>query len=200
MARVRLTFLLALVAMIPLGSARADLTPVAAPDSHATTSQNARIANTDFAVAGSAPALDEVNWLLKRAASDQRGVALPIGPVLPVAEAPKDSGVTPLPAGPNGLALGLSALTSLAAVQACRSLRKLHLSALPEWYHTGGPMQVGHATPYQLDHAPLAVCDFEQPSDLRPGISYRIPRELRSRLRSQFFLLVESPRGPPSLS
>ncbi|MEW6200328.1 MAG: hypothetical protein AB1601_16885 [Planctomycetota bacterium] len=106
--------------------------------------------------------------------------------------------VTDLPPAPSSLALVLSALASFGAYQGVRSLKRLHLGALPDWYHADA-VQVGHATPLRLefDCSALPVCAFEQPSALRPHISYRISCEPSSRLRSQFLLLIEAPRAPP---
>lgn len=196
MIRVRLTFIVGLAAALYSESARADLARPAAENAAAVAASSATALRSVSAATEHAAALDEVSWLLNRTTRDAAPIAIPL-PSLPRSPEPdRESDAVPLAPGPNGLALGLSALTSLAAVQVCRSFRKLHLGALPEWYHTGGPAQVGHATPYQLDHVPLAVCDFEQPSDLRPGVSYRIPREPRS-LHPQSFLIVSCPRAPP---
>ena len=101
-----------------------------------------------------------------------------------------------LPSGPSSLALGLGALGCLGAYQLGRSVKNIHLGALPDWYHPDA-VQIGHVTPLPLDFGALPVCVFDQPV-ARPAFAYRIPREVRSRLRSYFSLLIESPRGPPS--
>lgn len=106
--------------------------------------------------------------------------------------------VAELPPAPDSAALCLSALAGFGVWQLGRSARRLHLGVLPDWYHTDA-VQVGHATPLDLEfnHAALAICAFEEPV-ARPAFSDRIPRELCSRLQPQFFLPIESPRGPPS--
>jgi hypothetical protein len=84
---------------------------------------------------------------------------------VPVAATSPDAELTvQIPDSPSGLALGLSASASLGAYGAGRSLRKLHFAALPEWYHTGGPAQVGHATPLDLGSAALPVSPFARPA------------------------------------
>jgi hypothetical protein len=103
-----------------------------------------------------------------------------------------------LPPGPSSLALGLGALGCLGAYQLGRSVKKIHLGALPDWYHPDA-VQVGHVTPLPLDFGALPVCVFDEPVVV-PAFASRIPRELCSRLRSHFLLLVESPRGPPGQS
>ena len=106
---------------------------------------------------------------------------------------------TPLPPSPGSASLFLSAALSIGAWQLVRSARQIHVGPLPEWYHPGGPAQVGHAFPIDLQFAPVAVCCFEQPiSDPRP-IIYRPQRELRARPDSQSFLIIADPRGPPCL-
>jgi hypothetical protein len=142
--------------------------------------------------------LEQINWLLGGAGNVAPvGVASP-WPAVATGQLP-ETGVTELPPPPSSLALVLSGLASFVALPGLRSLRRLHLGHLPDWYHADA-VQVGHTTPLSIDfdHAALPACVFELPSDLRPQVSYRIPREPVSRLCSQFFLLIESPRGPPS--
>lgn len=145
--------------------------------------------------------LGDINWLLGSATASLCGTGQwPVQPALPTEQAggPAPASVTDLPPAPSSLALVLSALASFGAYQGVRSLKRLHLGALPDWYHADA-VQIGHVTPLQLefDHSALPVCAFASPSDLRPQVSYRIPREPRSRLRSHFFLLPQSPRAPP---
>lgn len=138
---------------------------------------------------------------------DSRGITLQIdSPLLPnrtlapPAPAVADEATTDLPPPPSSLALALSGIAGLGAYQAGRSIRKLHISHLPEWYHADAT-QVGHVTPLQLefDYSALPVCVFADPSDLGRGFSYRIPREHRSRFVSEAFIPVTAPRAPPTL-
>lgn len=141
--------------------------------------------------------LADLNTLLGCPGSGLLDVVRP-GAALPVAAAPDADAFQDLPPAPSSMALVLSALASLGAYQGVRSLKRLHLSFTPDWYHTGGPLQVGHATPLQLefDHAALAICTFDEPV-ARPAFAYRIPRELGSRLRTHCYLVVRNPRAPP---
>jgi hypothetical protein len=67
------------------------------------------------------------------------------------------SQVVDIPPAPGSLALALSALASLGLFQAGRALTRVELIGfVPEWYHTGGPVQVGYATPLDLDFGALA--------------------------------------------
>ena len=147
--------------------------------------------------ATAARSLDDVNALLP---CSPQGLFAPAQPVvaLPREPTPGDASLQELPPAPSSMALVLSALASLGAYQGVRSFKRMHLNFTPDWYHTGGPAQIGHATPFNLDFGALPVCIFDQPV-ARPAFAYRIPRELGSRLRSQFFLLVRSPRAPPTV-
>lgn len=54
-----------------------------------------------------------------------------------------------VPAPPSSLKLLLSALLSVSAWQVTKSAKHMHC-AVPDWYHSGGPLQVGHVTPFDL--------------------------------------------------
>ena len=109
------------------------------------------------------------------------------------------SAVLDLPPLPSSASLFLSAVLSLGAFHLARSARQVHLGALPQWYHDQCPAQIGHAVAFDMEFAPLAVCAFTGPNGQRPTFTYRIPREHRSRFDSQYYLLIEAPRGPPLL-
>jgi hypothetical protein len=101
-----------------------------------------------------------------------------------------------VPAPPSGFALGLGALISLGAYQAGRSLRKLHIGVVPDWYHAGGPAQVGHATPFDLDSAGvLPQCAFVRPAPPRPAL--RGTWEAEWAYRTQCVPRAAAPRAPP---
>ncbi len=107
--------------------------------------------------------------------------------------------VRDLPAVPGSAQLFLSAMLSVGAWHLVRSAKHLHLADLPEWYHPGGPAQVGHVVPFDLDFSALPVCCFEQPVGQRPFL-YRVQREEVPRCDTRSFLAVTAPRGPPILS
>ena len=104
-----------------------------------------------------------------------------------------------LPALPGSASLFLSAMLSIGGWHLLRSARHIHLAALPEWYQTAGPAQVGHAVPCDLDFSALPVCCLEQPAGERPYL-YRVRREHTPRCDAQCFLIIAAPRGPPALS
>ena len=101
-----------------------------------------------------------------------------------------------LPPAPGSAALFLSALVSVGAWQLVRSARHISFSAVPEWYHTGGPAQVGHAVAIDLDFGAMPLCSFAPPAPPPPD-SFHARREFRVRFAPQHTLAVKSPRGPP---
>lgn len=88
------------------------------------------------------------------------------------ATAPRDSDerVIEIPPPPGSLQLVLSAMLSAGAWQLTRSAKHASFNA-PDWYHTGGPYQIGHATPYDLAGATLDLCPFFVPVTLETGRS-----------------------------
>ncbi len=118
------------------------------------------------------------------------------------ADAPASAGTLhELPPAPSSLSLGLTALAGLGLYQAGRSVRKLHLSNLPEWYHTGGPAQVGHATPLDLDidTSALPLCVHATPTPCRPHL-IRFVDEAVLPKPFECIPLAVAPRGPPQIS
>ncbi len=105
----------------------------------------------------------------------------------------------------DSLTLCLYALLGLGLCRSAPLIKKFHLGCIPDWYHSGGPSQIGHSFVLSPDcHiTALAFC-FIQPEptaatqDLLPqrrrGIVVSLWRQ------SQFTLSVLASRGPPSLS
>ena len=120
-----------------------------------------------------------------------------VAPVtLPPAEEPAETaGETSLSDGHDSLSLFVAAFGWLSAWQVARSLKKVHLSHIPDWYHCGGPAQIGHATPLELTSEP-AVCQGAVPTD--PPLLLRWVLDTRPLFpRTQFFCAVRAPRAPP---
>jgi len=66
--------------------------------------------------------------------------------------------------GPGSISLCLSALIGLGLCSSTHFVKKLSFSFIPEWFHDGGPFQIGHShaiTPESLCTTP--VCCFVQP-------------------------------------
>ena len=102
--------------------------------------------------------------------------------------------------GPGSLNLCLSALIGLGLCSSAHWVKRLSFDFVPEWYHDGGPFQIGHSyavTPESLCPAP-AYC-FVQPDctveDSLP--QYRIRTIVSLWRKSQFTPFVFAPRGPP---
>jgi hypothetical protein len=89
----------------------------------------------------------------------------------------------------------LSALASLGAYRAGRSLRKLHLGTLPDWYHPGGAVQIGHATPLDLEFLAPPICAFAQPAAPPPLV--RPVWDVGWVCPAQCIQCTAVPRGPP---
>jgi hypothetical protein len=102
--------------------------------------------------------------------------------------------------GPGSLALCLYALVGLGLCSSAPLVKKISFEFIPEWYHTGGPFQIGHShavTPETL--YPVPVCFFVQPV----GTTYSLIPQYRLRTimsfwrKSQFTPDVIASRGPP---
>ncbi|MEW6200091.1 MAG: hypothetical protein AB1601_15685 [Planctomycetota bacterium] len=131
------------------------------------------------------------------------GWSADVMPTWPLSGDPAEArDVLPLPGGPDSSALFLWALGGLGAWQLGRYTRKWHLSALPEWYHTGGPAQVGHAQRLDLERITLDVplwYDSLGGIQAPAGPVLRRP-DLPPRPGSVARPLAAAPRGPPWLS
>jgi len=109
---------------------------------------------------------------------------------------PPSRTVHQLPAGPGGATLFLMGVGCLGAVKLGRSARGLHLQSLPDWYHTGGPLQIGHAAAFDFDYDTPVFSALDEPSGVQQ-FRHHPRRDLPARPDRQFFLAVEAPRGPP---
>lgn len=116
-----------------------------------------------------------------------------------LATGPSSPQVKALPPGPSSLALVLSALLSAGAWHLGRSARHLHLSDVPEWYHTACPAQIGHTVPFDFHFTTLPLCCFDQPVGRRPPL-YHVRRDQVPHSDATSFLVLTTPRGPPALS
>jgi hypothetical protein len=122
-----------------------------------------------------------------------------LGAAAAVQANPEDS-ADPLPAEPASLSLVLAGLGSLGAWQLGRAARTLHFGQVPEWFHTGGPVQIGHTHVANPDCTPiLEICVFDQPSGAH-AVLHRMRCEPPLILQPQCILTSEAPRGPPFLS
>ena len=103
----------------------------------------------------------------------------------------------------DSLGLCLFALLGLGLCKSAPYVKKFSFGTVPEWYHSGGPSQIGHCfaiSPDCLSCAPV-VC-FIQPDcegkDVTPQyFSGAIAALLR---KSQFAPTTLASRGPPYMS
>jgi len=108
--------------------------------------------------------------------------AVPFAPFAPAPESASSArnassaeevapGAITLPPAPSSLALVFSGLLALGAYQGTRALPRLHVAAVPDWYHAGAT-QVGHVTPLHLSDlvgsVDLALCFIEPPVAVNP--------------------------------
>jgi hypothetical protein len=100
---------------------------------------------------------------------------------------------------PGSLNLCLYALISLGLCRSAPWVRKLSFGFIPDWYHSGGPFQIGHS------HAvvPNCLCEtvicFIQPDRTAEDLSEQYHRGTMVSLmrRSHFIPAVLGSRGPP---
>jgi len=112
---------------------------------------------------------------------------------------PQRSDVRVLTGGPGSVALFLSALSGLGVWQLGRSARKFNLASVPDWYHTGGPIQVGHVTAINPDFtAPvmISICDLLAEQSIRLLLRRAAPLCFKSQCSTP---ALATPRAPPHL-
>ena len=102
--------------------------------------------------------------------------------------------------GQGSLNLCLSALIGLGLCSSAHWVKRLSFGFVPEWYHDGGPFQIGHS--YAMmpgSFCPAPVCCFIQPvcmvEDSLP--QYRLRTIVSLWRKSQFTPVVLASRGPP---
>jgi hypothetical protein len=122
---------------------------------------------------------------------------------LDIEKAPEIQPLQNLTNGPDSLNLCLSALICLGLCSSAHVVKKLSFNFVPEWYHNGGPFQIGHShaiTPESLCITP--VCCFFQPVCMVEDsfTQYRLRTVVSLWRKSQFTPDVIASRGPPLLS
>jgi len=108
-----------------------------------------------------------------------------------------------LEGGPGSMSLCLYALMGLGLCSAPHWIKRISFGHIPEWYHGGGPFQIGHsyaATPKSL--CTLQVCCYLPPD---VPVEDPIPRYCLGIIvscwrKSQFTPDVIASRGPPLFS
>jgi hypothetical protein len=100
----------------------------------------------------------------------------------------------------SSLSLCLYVLMGIGLCKVVPSVRKLPLDCVPDWYHSGGPFQLGHRyalSPDCLTHTP--VCCFIQPDCKGENPMPQFRREMIVSLwrKSQCTPAIFACRGPP---
>jgi hypothetical protein len=106
-----------------------------------------------------------------------------------------------LTGGPGSIRLCLYALMGLGLCSAPHWIKKLHIGHIPEWYHNGGPFQIGHS----LAVSPESLCSVLVYCFVQPVLAaehfipqYRLRTVVALWRETQFTLDVIASRGPPS--
>jgi len=102
--------------------------------------------------------------------------------------------------GTGSFNLCLSALIGLGLCSSAHWVKRLSFGFVPEWYHNGGPFQIGHSfavTPESL--CPAQVCCFIQPFCTEDNHlpQYFLKTVISIWRKSQFTPCVLASRGPP---
>ncbi len=103
--------------------------------------------------------------------------------------------------GVDSFGLCLSALVGLGLCGAGRSVKKTSLGFIPDWYHHGGPYQIGSSQVVGPDCLCATAVSFVQPDGLPEDLSEQYHRGTIAPLlrKSQFVPTILASRGPPLL-
>ena len=125
------------------------------------------------------------------------------GQTADIEQPPELQNLRSLTGGPGSFALCLYALIGLGLYQAAPWVKKIPFQFIPEWYHDGGPFQIGHSHAVMPETLyPTPACCFLQPACMvESNIQKYSQRTVISLWRkSQFTPDVIASRGPPSNS
>jgi hypothetical protein len=103
----------------------------------------------------------------------------------------------------NSLTLCLYALFGLGLCRSAPFVKKLHVGCIPEWYHTGGPSQIGGSLAISPDCLPAApvFCFIQPDGEAQDVASQYLSGTIAALLRkSQFTPPTLASRGPPARS
>lgn len=99
----------------------------------------------------------------------------------------------------GSLDLCLYSLVGLGLCKSVRWVRRLSVGSIPDWYHAGGPSQVGHSHAVGPDCLCSAAACFVHPDDRAEDfmLPYRLAISPSLRRKSEFTPAVVASRGPP---
>ena len=105
-----------------------------------------------------------------------------------------------LTGGPSSVSLCLYALMGLGLCSTPHWIKRLHVGHIPEWYHNGGPIQIGHS----LAISPESLCSVPVHCFIQPVLAaerlipkYRLRTVVSLWRKSQFTPEKIASRGPP---
>ncbi len=194
----RSEILVAVVGVLTLGViVRADMRPVSPPDAepwqpHAcavTTQQDTGLSNPLDCLS-----ITDLGSLPVKSLPDLHGGMGP-GGEMPSARIQSD--------GQDSFGLCLYALLGLGVCRSVPVVKRLSFSHIPQWYHDGGPFQIGHSHAISPDCLCYATaCCLVQPDCAAEDPIPQYRREIIISLwrRSQCTPTVLAPRGPPGMS
>ena len=134
---------------------------------------------------------------------DLRAVRFPPETDNIIQQANQESPIVELKHEPGSFTLCLYALMGVGLCSAPHWFRRLSLSYVPEWYHSGGPYQVGHSFAIAPDfHHTAPVLHFIQPDNIKEDYIPRYRTGLIVSLwrESQFTPEKIASRAPPFIA
>jgi len=184
------------VVLVVTVSVHADMMPMTSPDIGRGQLPYVLCGQTDFRYTDLSSPLNYPNI----ADIDLWPVELLPEPTVDTGQTPEMQNLRSFTDGPGSFALCLYALIGLGLCQAAPWVKKLSFEFIPEWYHDGGPFQIGHShavTPEIL--YPTLACCFVQPARM---VESHIPQYSQRTIvslwrKSQFTPDVIASRGPP---
>ncbi len=140
------------------------------------------------------PAMDDLGCMGVGLPREARGIVEPSGEAQPVRILSDEQ---------SSLGLCLYALLGLGLCRSVPYVKKFSVGVIPQWYHDGGPFQVGHS--HAISHDCLGFASvhcFVQP-DTRPEmpiLQYRREAIVALWRKAQFVPTILASRAPPLCS
>lgn len=191
---LRFASLIALTAMSYTGTAFGDIASSTAFPSIAP-----RIADVCEPASSSASRLEELNRRVVGVPASN-GLASPnfLPPPHPELPATARGPSNDAPRG-NSLSLFVIAIASFGAYGGVRSIKRVGANYAPDWYHTGGPQQIGYSTVFDLEFShtlvasPFDGCVLER----RLAIEF-VQTAAPDSVSLGCFAIARIPRAPPT--